>query len=134
MMPGFGGGVGGMNPLKGGGFGLGTGGIGNHFNMYPGWQMGYSSPFKGPMNSDWFGMMNKAMKGQPLMKHHHLRKKHKDYLDPRTSAFGKMGFPSISGNMMGLVNTAKHMPNFMKMPPQIHITADFRRLLGDDVK
>merc|ERR1712228_1141295 len=50
------------------------------------------------------------MNGQPTKRHINIHKKHNDYMDPRTSAFGKMGFP------------------------QIHITADFRRLLGDNVK
>merc|ERR1712217_589429 len=44
--------------------------------------------------------------------------------------FGKMGFPSLSGNMMGVVQSSKGMAPFQMMPPSIHINADFRRLLG----
>merc|ERR1719464_2144145 len=74
------------------------------------------------------------MDGQPVMRRHHMHKKRKNLLNPKYSSFGKMGFPSATGNMMGLVQSSKGMPNFMKMPPTIHINADFRRLLGDNMK
>ena len=57
------------------------------------------------------------------------RSRGKNYLMDR-GQFGKMGFPSITGNMMGLVQSGAKMPNFMRVPPTVHINAEFRRLLG----
>eukprot|EP01084_Bolivina_argentea_P084047 152112_1 len=155
MMPGFGGHVGGMSgmggmlnanmglmPPMGGGFGFGLGGT-PAGNTFPGSMMGRGNPAR--RMSNLYNMYSRVLAGKPMMSshggygghrrhgrhgRHGRRRRHRQPNLLNLGAFGKMGFPSLTGNMMGLVQSGRHMPPFMRIPPQIHITADFRRLLG----
>merc|ERR1719295_1780937 len=107
------------------GYGYGVGGMFlrglNGHGMYGGGMYGHGMHGRGMYG----GFSPYGMYGG----HHRRKSKIDKYLDDG-GQFGKMGFPSLSGNMMGVVQSSHGMAPFQMMPPSIHINADFRRLLG----
>lgn len=84
--------------------------------MYGGGMYGGSGMYGGGMSGMYGGYSPYGMNGRGRRRKKRRKSKMEKYLEDG-GQFGKMGFPSLSGNMMGVVQSSKGMAPFMMVPP-----------------